>query len=65
MKFCKIVRFFLEVSMKNVLLLVDLNLEGKQNVGDMCPPGISDFVLAMVTVSGQYFLLSLNYKKDS
>lgn len=27
--------FSLEVSMKNVLLLVDLNLEGKQNVGDM------------------------------
>ena len=36
MKFYKIVRFFLEVSMKNVLLLVDLNQEGKQKVGDMC-----------------------------
>lgn len=65
MKFCKIVRFFLEVSMKNVLLLVDLNLRGKQKVGDMCPPGISDFVPALVTVLGQYFLLSLSYKKDS
>lgn len=51
--------------MKNVPLLMDLNLEGKQKVGDMSPPGISDFVPAVVTVSGQSFMLSLSYEKDS
>lgn len=51
--------------MKNVPLIMDLNLEGKQKVGDMSPPGILDFVPAMVTVSGQSFMLALSYEKDS